>query len=169
MFDRLRRRNALPMVIAALLAAGLAACDSGSPMESDMMTLADLAGTWEVTSFSYTSNDNPAMAFGLIQAGGVSTLSIQPQGNFTGTILLPDAITGQGDMTLPISGIMRLVDVACIRIDFVPEIPPFFMAMETDFELRGNTLTIINTTSDFDFDQDGVPEPATLQVTAERR
>jgi len=169
MIDRAKRRTARLLMIATLAAGGLSGCDTGSPMESDMLKLEDLAGVWQVTSFAVTSNDDPAVGMDLTQMGMATTISLGTQGNFTGSVLLPGLLTGLGDVTVPIAGIMRLMDDPnYLRIDFVPEIPPFFTAMQSEVEVVGNILTLVDEFSDFDFDQDGVGEPATWHIVAAR-
>ena len=164
--QRRRRRS----VLTALAAIALVGCDSGSPMEADMLTLEDLAGVWEVRSFTYTSNADSSVSFGLVDAGGWAAFSIQPQGNFTGQIVLPDDMPQFGGMSFPVAGIMRLTESdARLRIDFVPELPPFFVTMEPDFEMQVDEIVLNETNDVFDFDQDGVGESATFYAVLRRR
>ena len=155
----------LCLTLVSFLASG---CDQGSPVGADTFDLSSLAGVWEVTEFGFISNDDPEMVFDLVAAGGSTTISIQPQGTFTGSVFLPDALTGQGDLTIPVSGIMRLVEDDCIRVDFIPELPPLLVAMHADFEVLGDELVLSDPNRQFDFDEDGTTEPATLIVRGVR-
>jgi hypothetical protein len=160
----------LPSWTFALFAASsLGACDAAGPLEVDGLVIADLAGVWELTAIAVTSDADPSVRFDLIGAGGATTFSIQSSGNFTGSVLIPAALTGGVDMTVPLSGVMRLMaEGTQLWINFVPEVPPFFTTMQASFELDGGALTILNEGSAFDFDGDGVPEPATLFAEAIR-
>jgi hypothetical protein len=129
--------------------------------------LDDLAGTWEITEFSMTSAGDPAVTFDLIALGGSAHLGLQASGNFTGTAVIPGLLVGVpqgGPITLPLAGVVRLVDGVTLRIDFIPEIPPVFTALEAGFTLEGNSLTVVDEAATYDFDNDGAREPARFRA-----
>jgi len=155
------RRIALPAALIALLA-GCSGDDATGPTET---TVADLAGLWQASAFSQTSDADPSVGADLIAMGGNMNWSVQTTGSFTGTAVLPGALVGTGGtITLPLSGVIRLVDANTLRIDFVPEIPPLFTFLNAAFTLSGNTLTVIDSRSSFDFDGDGQKEGASVRA-----
>lgn len=168
----MKRNTSLSPAIALLgLFMAMVACDGGGGTEPDELTIADLAGSWQGTQFSVTSQANPALVFDLISSGGSVNVSVQTQGTFTGTASLPGDLIGSpelGVITVPLAGVMRLMNEATLRIDYIPEIPPIFTTMDPEFTLNGNSLTIIDDTADFDFDGDGVEEPAIFRGTLSR-
>jgi hypothetical protein len=148
----------------------LVACsDAGT--EPDGFAIADLAGSWESTAFSVTSQADASLSFDLIGGGGAVNVSIQPSGNFTGTAVIPGVLIGNPEMgvlTVPLAGVMRLMEGDRLRIDFIPEIPPIFTTMDPAFTLSGNSMTIVDDTADFDFDGDGIEEPSVFTGTLTR-
>ena len=149
---------------------GLTACEDGGPTEPDVLTLDDLSGVWEIASFSFTPNQGSLPAYDLMALGGAAALSIQPGGNFTGTVLLPGIITGEGDLSFPIAGVIRLMeDSEHVRIDFIPEQPPFFTAMEPGIEMSGASFTISDPDFPIDLDNDGTFESTTMRALVVRQ
>jgi hypothetical protein len=123
-----------------LLAAGLAACsDSTSP--------ADLAGTYDVTVFEFTNADNTTEKVDVVDLGAAIEITITAGGAFTidvdgetetGTIEIDGS-----DVTVTIGG-----DPATGTIN-----------------QNGSTVTLnFDTGTEFDFDEDGTDDPATLRV-----
>jgi hypothetical protein len=157
------------VAVAAALFASCGGSDSPSAIDGTV-TAADLAGVWEASQFRMTSKENSLLQFDMIQLGGAMNFAIQPQGSFTGTVFIPAAISAdQTGYTVPLSGVMRITNEAAnLRIDFVPEIPPLFTAMEPSLELIDNTLTITDGTVSFDFDRNGSDEPADFQAVFTR-
>jgi len=157
---------------AALLAAiiPLVACSDGST-EPDQMTVADLAGAWFGSQFSISSQANPRVGIDVVAAGGTVTVAIQPSGTFSGTAAMPGFLIGTpqiGVVTVPMSGVFRLLGENTLRMDFIPEIPPLFVAMNTSFTYSGDVLTVTDPNTEFDFDNDGTGEPAVFQASLRR-
>lgn len=149
----------------------LVGCGDG-PTEPDELSVADFVGLWEATQFEFTSQANSAVSFDLIGIGGVFQFSVQPQGNFTGSLVLP-AIPGQdpqgGPITIPLGGVLRLYEPGRIRIDFIPEIPPLLTTLTPSYTYSVTSLSLTDESALLDFDSDGREDPATLHGTFVRR
>lgn len=123
---------------------------------SDSLAPADVAGTWDATSVVFTSVADPSTNSGnVILAGASLSITLGENGSASLTIddgSGPDTQTGTfsidgSDLTLTLNG-----DVSTGTI-----------------ELNGDTLTVrINTGAQFDFDNDGTDEDATLVVILTR-
>lgn len=157
------------VAVGALLASILvSACGEESATAPDEFTAAGLTGSWEGSAFSISSVADPETGFDLIEAGGAIMVSVEAGGNFTGTTVIPGILIGNPDLgalTIPLAGVMQLIDDTTMRIDFVPEIPPMFTRMDPTFTLNGNALTILDDAAEFDFDADGATEPSVYRIT----
>ncbi len=145
-----------------LVACGLSGCssdDGGNGPDPDPIVIADLAGTWDCTQFLATSTENPQVQFELISMGGALTVAVDVHGAFTGLASFPDPDTGQV-FEVPIAGTFSLASQTRLTIDFAQEIPPLLEDETLDFTLNGNTMTLHNEVTTFDFDFDGVDDPA---------
>lgn len=92
------------MVLATIvvLAGGLqAACRDDEPAGLQPITIADLAGSWNATSYKPTSASDPQVVFELITAGGSLTATVQANGDFAGEVSVPGPDSGQ-TLTLPL-------------------------------------------------------------------
>ncbi len=152
-------------VLAAVLGAALVA---GACSSSDDIVIADFAGTWDATSYRVTSKADPAMAMDPILLGGTMTATVAADGAFTGSAVLPDPATMQ-PVAIPLAGNFILVDQESLTIDFVPDIPPFFTDETLAFRLSGDTLTLEDDDTGFDWDGDGIDDPSTLFAELRRR
>ncbi len=158
--------RAAALVVACVAAS---ACGDDTMMGPDEFAVEDLAGQWTVESMMYTENSGPG-TFDLVAIGGDGMLSVTPNGSFTASVLVPDAFTGIGDITLPVSGVFRLTDdEERIRIDFTPEIPPFFKAMEPGYNYTDTRLELTESNAMFDFIGDGSIVAATMRLVIVRQ
>ena len=78
---------------ASLAFVGLAVAGCSDSTDADL-TIADLAGTWEATTFRVTLDADPSVIFDLISIGGASVVEISAAGAYTETRTLP----GVGDV-----------------------------------------------------------------------
>ncbi len=142
--------RSLALALAGSLLLGGAAC-------SDSLAPEDVAGTWNATSFVFTSVAAPATNSGNLIAQGAS-LSLTLNANGTLSITLNDGTGPTTDAgTYAIDG-----SNLSLTIDGDPS--------SGTIELNGNTLTIRLTTGiEFDFDDDGVDEPATAVIVLSRQ
>lgn len=160
----LRSRGLTSSLAAVLLACfmlvGCGDDDDGSP-KPKVITLADLEGTWVATKYEVTSKDAPAMSLDLVTIGGAFSWDADGEGNFTGEVVIPEALGGP--QTLPFAGNFELISQDSLAVNFNPEIPPLLTSSRVGFTLVGNTATITDDNGTFDFDMDGTEEPATFE------
>jgi len=152
-----------------LVACGVASCSSDDfAPEEDPIVIADLAGTWTCTQFLAVSTVDPQVQFELISMGGSLIVTVAPDGSFVGQASFPDPDTGL-PIDVPFGGAFDLESQTVLLTDFAIEIPPFLEDGASEFTLIGNTLTLHQEVSTFDFDFDGVPDPATFDATLVRQ
>lgn len=122
----------------------------------------DLVGAWQATSFSFTDNATPAESWDLIaDAGGAVRATVLAGG---GTRMFIESANGEPwvEAGNHLSGVFDAqwgVVGTSLRI-ITAEVPPREFTFA--FMLEGNTLTLTNGTSDFDFTHtDATPVAAT--------
>lgn len=155
------------LMMAAVMTIG---CSDSSTNSTGVDESSQLTGTWNSQQFAIRSTADPAISFDLVGAGGTLLFSIQPLGTFTGTAVLPGTLVGMPDLpsiSFPLSGVITLVDEEIMTINFVPEIPPVFMNLSTEYEFVGDQIGFTDATS-FDFDQDGILEEAMMEAVLVR-
>ena len=149
------------------LACGLVGCssdDEDNATDPDPIVIADLAGAWDCTQFLAVSTDDPQTQFELITLGGSLTVTVQPDGSFVGEASIPDPQTGI-PLVVPFGGTFALVSQTVLSMQFAVEIPPFLENGTAEFTLVGNTMTLHQEVTTFDFDFDGADDPATFDAT----
>ena len=123
-------------------------------------SISELAGTWNATDLVFSYSGEPPVpepsSYDLIADGGTATAVIQSNGRFTLTVMPP----GQPPETF--SGLMYFEDGEFFAIQFdddPPDDPTYFG--ET---LVGNIFTLNGgpDTAEWDFDDDGNDEPASV-------
>jgi hypothetical protein len=160
------------LLIPLLVAFALPGCggddDDDNGSGPDLITMADLAGDWDVTMYLATSVDDPQLQFELIAAGGSMEVLVQQSGAFAGTATFPDPDLGEL-VTIPFGGTLSLESQSELYADFSVEIPPLLEDGTLAFQLTGNTLQLEQDGTTFDFDNDGDFEPATFAATLVRQ
>lgn len=146
------------------VAVGLSSCSSDDFVEPDEIVIADLAGTWTCTQFLAVSTVDPQVQFELISMGGSLVVNVAPDGSFVGNASFPDPDTGV-PVAVPFAGTFDLASQTVVVAGFVVEIPPFLEDGSFDFTLIGNTMTLHQEVTTFDFDFDGVDDPAEFDAT----
>lgn len=127
------------------------------PLSGPNLSMADIAGTWNATTANFSGDELDAAGqpkfIDIIAEGGSVTLAVQTNGRFTSTIALPgepvDISTGQlgfDDQWLAISYDDDPGEYEYYYIELVNQI----------LTLRGP--------AEFDFDDDGLEEPASLEL-----
>ena len=145
----------LRTLVAPLLAVTVVAGCGDSNGPGTEATINALAGTWNATSLVFTNNANSSETFDLIADGGSFSITFTAAGGFSGSS------TFEGD-TDTFSGTFE-VQGSNLIISETGESGPETIA----FTLSGNTLTL-TLDDEFDFDDDGFDEPATLTITLQR-
>ena len=137
----------LRTLIAPLLAVTfVAGCGDSTPEE----VAEALAGTWNATSVVFTNKANSSETFDLLAGGGSVNITFTAAGGFSGSFTdLGGTFVVQGtNLIIPNTG----------------ESDPDTVA----FTLSGNTLTLTVDDDEFDFDDDGVDESASLAIVLQR-
>jgi len=117
-------------------------------------SVAEIAGNWSATRADFSRNTaGPGLKISVVDSGGTATLQIQGNGRFTFTIMLPGANT---DISTGRLGFDE--DLLVVGYDDDPEEFDFFGIQSTM-----NTMSIEGPT-EFDFDGDGVDEPARVTL-----
>lgn len=141
------------MTSAMLLALGLVsgACGGGSAPPAQTFV-----GTWNATRYELVNPSSPTTKVELISQGASATLVLRADNTFQ----LSFGMAGHGDEAG--SGTWSAsVDVLTLHQN-----APFTSTFQFDYALSGSTLTLTGGGSEWDFDGDGTPEAATLNVTA---
>lgn len=141
--------------IAVLIAGLTIGCgDDSGPGGS--VTLADLAGTWEITALEFTNLVNPGESVDLIGLGGDAALTIAGSGAYTIVVL------SAGDDPDVSGGFMVVEgDVLLVTDNANPGETVAFVVT-----LSGGTLTLVTDEAEYDFGGDDEPEIARLRVAA---
>jgi hypothetical protein len=134
-------------ILAAVVVAGAVACG-----DSTGITPEDLAGTWEATEMVFTNQANTSESVDLIELGASLTVTVNASG--TVSTVFDD---GQGG-TDSDSGTMS-VDGSTITIG----------SDTYEADRSGDELTLTDATSEFDFDEDGSDDAATLVIRLVRQ
>ena len=147
----------LRTLIAPLLAVTfLAGCGDSIGADSTPEEVANaLAGTWNATSFVFTNDANSSETFDLLADGGSFSITFTAAGGFSGSS------TFEG-VTDTFSGTYVVQGTNLITTDTGE-----FESETVTFTLSGNTLTL-TLDDEFDFDDNGFDEPATLVIVLQK-
>lgn len=144
------------------LAIGLSACGGGTPMGPEGITLEDISGRWAATVFEFSTAGSVAFPSVDLVADGITiTLDIQSNGRFTLTQTSPQGAVDQSTGSLSFDA--EAEDFLLLTFDDDPadELEFFFVVVSQA------SFRLIDTTGEgeFDFDGDGVDEPARVNST----
>lgn len=146
-------------MVALLVGALGAGCGNGEEDGVMSVSEAGLVGTWQATSVQVINPADPmALPLDLIMMGGSATLTITPNSRYAFVQMeaggQPETSTGA---VIVEDGLLIFND------DAFPGDPD-----EAAFMLSGSTLTIILFEGEFDFDDNGVEEPANITFVFQR-
>ncbi len=117
----------------------------------------NLTGTWQATKVEFTSTGNPSQKVDIIAQGVTVTLVLNAGGTYQETTKTP----GQTDEVT--TGTWS----ASVNIFTMTETGlPF--SWQFNLSLSGTTLTLSGADSQFDFNSDGIDDPAKLTVVLTR-
>ncbi len=158
-----------PILILVIAASLIAApgCDDDST-NPEGFTIADFAGTWDVTQYRVTHTSNPQLTVDFIEEGATLFFVADASGAFTGEM---EAFVEelQQTLTLPFAGQFELVDQQTVTVSFDSEIEPYLTGFTGTFTFENETITLTDDSATFDFDEDGTDEPVTAVVVLVRR
>ncbi len=139
-------RSAGALLVAAAL---FSACDDTG---TDPIVTADLAGSWEASSFRYTDAENSQLSLDIItQAQGSLDLDITSTGAFTGLVIIPGTTPEEG---VPVGGTLTVDgEAGTVFVDFNAATEPIFSDFTATFTLNEarTILTWTNPDTSFDF------------------
>ncbi len=114
------------------------------------------------TCYRATSVRNPQVSIEFIAIGGGFGFEVDDAGVFTGRMFVPPSFVGF-PWEQPFQGSFELVSQDSIQFSFAPEIPPFLTDTRAAFTYAGDTFSITDTNTTFDFDGNQVEEPAIFE------
>lgn len=136
----------------ALLASVAIGCNDSTGTAS----AGDLVGQWITSSYTVTSVANTATSAELIGMGMTLTLTFT-ETSYTGVVTFPGELTENFSGTYTIDGQLLILDEA-------DQLEPETMT----YILSGNVLTLSGDDT-FDFDEDGVEEPAAFVMVMNKQ
>jgi hypothetical protein len=147
----------ITLLVLAAAVAGCASDSETSPAAPSPATQQGITGTWRATKAEFTSNANSSVKADIVATG--STLMLAFSGNsFTMTTTDPGAAPRITTGTWSAS------------TDMVTMTPSgMSWSWQFDLTLNGNSLTLANGGGEFDFNADGVNEPAKLTMVLARQ
>ena len=95
--------------VAIMAIAALTACDDEDPTETDPIVVADLAGEYTISSFTYIPDAGGANVNLTSLGMGVTELTVESNGAFDGTLVFPHPSTGE-PTAFPIGGTISIAD-----------------------------------------------------------
>jgi hypothetical protein len=148
-------RRWLAFVAAALLST---ACGGGSAPSTE-----SFAGTWSASKYELVNRASPSTSVELIGQGVSAALVLRADKTYQLTTTLPASMTppGQSGVQVATGTWSASTDVLTLR-----ELAPLSHTYQFNFVMSGSTLTLTGGGSEWDFNDDGVQEDATLNVTA---
>lgn len=156
-YDRSIVRLVLAMSVIAFLLAG---CGGDGDV-----TVGDFEGSWEASSFTMTSAEDPEQSMDLVGLGASFLADVDAEGTIDGAVGIPAALGGPAE--LPLAATFVIEDQETLTVNFEPEIPPLLTSYTGPFELDGDTLTTTDENAVFDFG-DGNPVAAIAVIVLQR-
>jgi hypothetical protein len=146
---RIKRRWLVGMAVGAGIACG---GDGGTGPSPET-----LVGTWGATKAEFVSVASPSTKVDLVAMSGTVQLVLTAAKTFTLTVTVPGAPDEVSAGTWSSSDILSLTFTS-----------GHAGTMQFQLNLSGNTMTLSGADAEFDFNQDGVDEPAKLNLVLQR-
>ncbi len=122
------------------------------------VAVVDLAGTWNATVVEFTNQANTTEKVDLIVEGATIVLTIMANGDYTLTVDEPMEAQSVEEGTIAINGnTLTLSETGQTSVEVFA------------FSLSGNTLTLTTGDDEFDFDDNGTEEPASLRAVFQKQ
>jgi hypothetical protein len=137
----------------ALMGAAAIACGD----DDDAPSNESVSGTWSIAKFEYVNAANTAERVDLVAQGLSGTVNLNDNGQYTATTTEPgfdpETVTGTWSYTADTFSLTETGN-------------SFTWVFNLD--VGDDVLTLTGADTEFDFDGDDVPEPATWNITLER-
>lgn len=141
-------------VLRGLLAAAgvtaLGACDGATEI-----TVKNLEGTWDASAYVYTSKDDTSQHVDIIVAFPKASFTLTVDADGTSAVLFDD---GEGGSSSDSGQFKFSAEGGSLTLTGV-----LYQAL-----LDGNRLTLTHGNGEYDFDDDGSKDPATVKITLRR-
>ena len=148
--------NTYRLILVAVLLLGFSFACGGddNPVSGNdgVITIEDLAGTWNATSIVYSNKANPSQTIDGMSQGEERVLKFNSDGSYEMTLTL-------FGFSFTLSGMARIEDNKLILA--LGDDPELSFDQEYAFTLEGNRLTMTDVNVEVDFNGDGNDEPAT--------
>ena len=151
----------LTVLVLLILLTGCKKNGEELPLDGPVLSMSDIAGNWTANTAIFSAleldSDGQPIYFDVIDEGGTFKLNIQTNGRFTSTITIP------GEPNSVSNGQLGFDDefLAIEYDDFPGEYEYYYI------ELLNQILTLRGET-EFDFTDDGLQEPAYLELIMEK-
>lgn len=143
-------RTNWPVCALALLFGAVAGCGDDEPSGP---APEEITGTWNATKAEYVMSEPPNTAVDLVALGGSVTLTLGEGGDFEFVVTPPAEASFTTNGTWTLGG---------ETLSLTPEGMPF--SWQFDVALSGDSLGLSGASVEYDFDDDGTPEQATLNL-----
>jgi hypothetical protein len=134
-------------ILATAVAAGAVACG-----DSTGITPEDLAGTWEATEIVFTNQANTSESVDLVDLGASLTVTVNASGAVSTVFDDGQGGTDSDSGTLSVDGTTLTIGGETFEA-----------------ERSGDNLTLTDATAEYDFDDDGSDDDATLVIRLVRQ
>ncbi|MGB5238338.1 MAG: hypothetical protein WBM43_06230 [Flavobacteriaceae bacterium] len=159
-------RFPLYLLMLSLIVVPLCSCndkggdDSDCSLQGTNLSIADISGNWVATSATFFTTSDPIQTVNVVAEGGTVTLSIQSGGGFTLNISESDgpSDSSAGDFCFD-------EDLLVVRFD--GDDPDDWEYYRVQLTSGNNTLSI-GGPAEFDFNGDGTPDPAEVELSLAR-
>lgn len=152
---RWKQSVAVALVVGA---AALGACkDSTEPNPC-----APFEGTWNATTFTYTSNANSQIVVNALNLGASISITADDNCTYTGTAVIP---TVDPTAQIPIMGTFTVNESSATLTLAETGALAELLSQTYDYTVTSTMLTLIREDATFDFNQDGETDPTTESAT----
>lgn len=136
----------------ALMGAAAIACG-----DDDEPSIESISGTWSIEKYEFVNAANTAERVDLVALGLTGTVNLNDNGQYVATITEPgfdpETVTGTWSYTADTFTLQETGSSGNSQFDM---------------DVGNDVLTLTGADAEFDFDDDGIPEPAKWNVTLER-
>jgi len=125
------------------------------PNNNENETTEGIIGDWQGKNFEYANKNDPSQTANLILYGVNHSMKVNVDSTYSAnTVFLSQTITETGTIST--------------RGNQITIYPNDAVARTGTYTLSGDSLSLVIDDQEFDFNQDGSPEPATLSVELQK-
>jgi len=135
----------------------LVGCDEDDLLGTPDPALDPMVGAWNATEFRVSPAAAPALGFDVIAQGGTFAMEIEPSGRYAAVLGFEGLVSTE----------LGVVTVDGNQLIQTPQSPPGD-PVTIDWSMPGPDRLILDGESEFDFDQNGTPDPAIVHIDLTR-